>query len=428
MSLAAIVVAFPAHNADPMDRLAGLPLVLRQTLTLAKAGAERVVVLTRAADEARVRAALEDPRVKVPAEVVVASSRLEGVASLRGKIAEPALVASTEVLADPALWSQLARAALGEKLGVALARDNKRLGPMIVAPPFFDAMASMAVDDEHVGDLGEVALRARGALDNSVQRLFVDGRVVPLDAGAKWVAKMEERVGRERAFKELFEACRKPVDGIVATHLNRHVSIWISKRLVGTGVTPNQISVFTFLLAILGAWLVAQGSYLSMVLGAFAMQWNSILDGVDGELARVRFQHSKLGQWVDTICDDASNLLYYLGMTLAVPRAGFPQEIAACGYVAMGCLGLTMAINYAMLIRLGSGDFYALGWTESSAKKPLLRVAERLMKKDMFIFLYFIVSLFGVLPLMLTLAAAGHVVTLFGAISRALSTPKVARA
>ena len=35
----------------------------------------------------------------------------------------------------------------------------------------------------------------------------------------------------------------------------------------------------------------------------------SMLDGCDGELARVRFQQSKLGAWLDTFVDDVLNVL-----------------------------------------------------------------------------------------------------------------------
>jgi CDP-L-myo-inositol myo-inositolphosphotransferase len=46
-----------------------------------------------------------------------------------------------------------------------------------------------------------------------------------------------------------------------------------------------------------------------MVAGFACQQLQSILDGCDGELARVRMQQSKLGAWLDTFVDDVLNVL-----------------------------------------------------------------------------------------------------------------------
>ena len=52
----------------------------------------------------------------------------------------------------------------------------------------------------------------------------------------------------------------------------------------------------------------------AVVAGMALEHMQSILDGCDGELARVRFQQSKLGAWLDTFVDDVLNVL----MTAAV--------------------------------------------------------------------------------------------------------------
>ena len=152
------------------------------------------------------------------------------------------------------------------------------------------------------------------------------------------------------------------------------------------------------------------------------MQANSILDGVDGELARVRFQQSKLGQWLDTIADDVSNALYYVGIGVGALSSKYaPWSTSACA-VAVGALVLTVAQYYAELVRLGSGDFYALG---VGAKKGglgarVVSLLERVLKKDAFLFVYLVLAVFGVLPAALFVAAVGHVIALAGATSTTL--------
>ena len=59
-----------------------------------------------------------------------------------------------------------------------------------------------------------------------------------------------------------------------------------------------------------------------MVAGFACQQLQSILDGCDGELARVRMQQSKLGAWLDTFVDDVLNVLITVAVGIGLWRAG----------------------------------------------------------------------------------------------------------
>ena len=231
-----------------------------------------------------------------------------------------------------------------------------------------------------------------------------------------WLADARTREGRQRAVYELFEACRKPVDGIVSRHLNRHVSIFVSKLLVDTAVSPNAVSLVCFGLGVAAAALVAQPSWAAMVAGASLLQVNSILDGVDGELARVRFQGSKLGEWLDTVSDDVSNALFYAGTAWASRLLPEPAPtLAPFGFGAVILALVTMAFYYTELVRLGRGDAYVL---DTGAAEPrtgawaAINTAVRyVLKKDFFVFSFVIAALLGVLPWVLPVAFFGTVAT-----------------
>ena len=89
-----------------------------------------------------------------------------------------------------------------------------------------------------------------------------------------------------RTEKALFRSLRKPQDGWTARWLNRYVSLTLSRLLVKTDLTPNQVSVGILAIGLYGAYLAAMGSYWSMLAGAFLFQMQSILDGCDGEIDR----------------------------------------------------------------------------------------------------------------------------------------------
>ncbi|CAI1493131.1 1L-myo-inositol-1-phosphate cytidylyltransferase / CDP-L-myo-inositol myo-inositolphosphotransferase [Thermococcus nautili] len=103
----------------------------------------------------------------------------------------------------------------------------------------------------------------------------------------------------KRARKMLvFTAVKGTGDGFISRHLNRKISTRISYLLVEK-VTPNQMTVVTFALGVLSAFL----TLVSLPLAGILYQLSSILDGVDGELARAQLRTSRLGGYVDSILD-----------------------------------------------------------------------------------------------------------------------------
>ncbi|HHH30676.1 MAG TPA: CDP-alcohol phosphatidyltransferase family protein [Polyangiaceae bacterium] len=224
--------------------------------------------------------------------------------------------------------------------------------------------------------------------------------------------------GRRAAVRSLFEACRKPVDGVVSRHLNRHVSLFISRLLVDTRITPNTMTFVTFGVSLVASWLALAGSYASFAVAGVLMQLNSILDGCDGELARVRFQGSKLGQWLDTVGDDLSNVVFWAAVgygARGVPEWG--PWLARAGWLAAAANGMSALLNYAVLARVGSGDFYALVDTKPDARPGGLvgltvTFFSTVLRQDFFLFLVMIVALLGWLAWALPVIALGAVITL----------------
>ncbi|ASA78021.1 bifunctional L-myo-inositol-1-phosphate cytidylyltransferase/CDP-L-myo-inositol myo-inositolphosphotransferase [Thermococcus sp. 5-4] len=87
-------------------------------------------------------------------------------------------------------------------------------------------------------------------------------------------------------------------DGFISRHLNRKVSTEISYLLVEKA-TPNQMTVVTFVLGMISAFL----TLLSLPLAGILYQISSILDGVDGELARAQMMTSRFGGYIDSLLD-----------------------------------------------------------------------------------------------------------------------------
>jgi len=102
-------------------------------------------------------------------------------------------------------------------------------------------------------------------------------------------------------------------DGYISRHINRKMSEPVAYLLAKTKVTPNQITLAAFGIALL--------SFVNFVLGyniiaGLLVQLSSIVDGIDGSLARLKGMTSEFGGFLDSVLDRYADILIVLGLTL----------------------------------------------------------------------------------------------------------------
>ena len=101
-------------------------------------------------------------------------------------------------------------------------------------------------------------------------------------------------------------------DGYVSKYLNRRLSDPLARLLVGTRVTPNQVSWSALGIALLSfvSFIFGQN-----IIGGILAQLSSIVDGVDGSLARLKGMTSTFGGFLDSVLDRYADILIVLGLT-----------------------------------------------------------------------------------------------------------------
>src|SRR5258706_14082871 len=125
-------------------------------------------------------------------------------------------------------------------------------------------------------------------------------------ADGQWQRVLNEQQ-RRLAERKLDSWLVKPTDGIYA-RMNRRISIPISRQIIPFAITPNMVSLFTLGVSFAAGAFLALGGYWNMLTGAILSWLSSVLDGCDGEVARLKLQESAFGCWLETICDN----LYYV--------------------------------------------------------------------------------------------------------------------
>ncbi|MES1164436.1 MAG: CDP-alcohol phosphatidyltransferase family protein [Verrucomicrobiota bacterium] len=144
--------------------------------------------------------------------------------------------------------------------------------------------------------------------------------------------------------------------GLIARHLNKKISFRITRHILcRLPVTPNQVTLGAAVVGLLGCLLITRGTYVSLIAGMALAQLQSILDGCDGELARVRFQQTAIGEWLDTFVDDFLNLAIVASLGVGLWRAGRGWPAVAAAASACGMYLFYNVISYRELIRQGAG-------------------------------------------------------------------------
>jgi phosphatidylglycerophosphate synthase len=183
-------------------------------------------------------------------------------------------------------------------------------------------------------------------------------------------------------------------DGFIS-RFDRSISIPISRRLARTAVTPNQVTAVSIVVGLAGAALLASPSRGLCVAGALLAWFSSILDGCDGELARLKLLSSEAGRRFDLFGDYLVNVAVLGGVVWHV-HATRPD-------VPLLLLGLLLASGWALS---GASAWWFFLRRPGQVPEGLMRTFQRLASRD-FIYLILALAIAGRLEWFLYAAAVG---------------------
>jgi phosphatidylglycerophosphate synthase len=193
---------------------------------------------------------------------------------------------------------------------------------MPLCEPLLDAAAARALAVTPEGAFAGAALAADPAAiaellaapDDAARAWMQRADVVRAEHGAIARHAAGTALERRAAGRYLEQIIHKSQDGPVTRWLYRPVSLPLTRLLLRTPVTPNQVSVLVALLGGLGIWFVAHASYEAVVIGSAIVVVAAYLDGCDGEIARLKLQVSRVGAWLDTIIDELTTVAYMVAL------------------------------------------------------------------------------------------------------------------
>jgi phosphatidylglycerophosphate synthase len=365
------------REGDPV--VLGLGLTRRAVLAAGRSGYGHVFLLASNGVTA--------PWMPVVADWRNLAARSPSFETARVVIAPAAILAETD-------WLQRLAATRIEAAAWAAARNRIVVLPSGLGPDLVDLL-------EGAEDLSAVEGRLASHL-GPAERIAVDINPLVIETPA------DVPVAERRLMRSLV----KDTDGFMARHVERPISLMISRRLAGTAVTPNQMSLISIAVGLCGAPFFLSARPLLQTVGALLFLAHSILDGCDGELARLKFQQSRWGGildfWGDNVVHVAIFACMGVGWSLA-ERALWPLWLGAAA--VLGTLG-SAGFVYWRLMRVKDGGDTLFTSVSDAPERPLTRLLDSASRRD-FIYLVILLALFGRSSWFVALAGIGAPVYFF---------------
>jgi CDP-L-myo-inositol myo-inositolphosphotransferase len=327
-------------SSKPLLSFLGLPIIERTIRTAMEAGIDDFLVVTGYKHEI-LQIFLKDLSEKTNVRINViynpeweTKSNGYSVLQSRGEIQEQFLL----LMADHLFDSEIARELISQDndSDVILATDSNTNNPLVD----FEDVTKVKVENGRIISIGkgldtydsfdtgiflcntelfkaleECNQNDKTNLSDAIQYLADKGRVSTHDISGKFWADIDDKDAYKKASKAIINNLNKPNDGFIAKRINRPISIRISKILLNVNITPNQISLFAFGIACIASILFATGLLPALIAGGILAQLASIIDGCDGEIARLKFQKSEYGGWFDAVLDRYADAFLLFGLT-----------------------------------------------------------------------------------------------------------------
>ena len=206
--------------------------------------------------------------------------------------------------------------------------------------------------------------------------LMAEGERTSLVLPGKLAMVVNDRKSFLRSRNLLLQTARKPQDGIVARLINRRISLFLTKYFLYLNVHPIVQSIFTLAIGLLSAVFVGFGRQL-LVPGGILFELASIIDGCDGENARLTFRKTRIGGALDIAGDAVTFVSFFVALPVGLYRTYGDRLWLGLGIftlLSMVAFYLQL-INYARKTGIGYNIVAVVKEVEASKNLPQFQTA-----------------------------------------------------
>ncbi|OAV70583.1 CDP-diacylglycerol--glycerol-3-phosphate 3-phosphatidyltransferase [Bacteroidales bacterium Barb4] len=150
-----------------------------------------------------------------------------------------------------------------------------------------------------------------------------------------------------------YEASLKSIEteNVIDKLFYRRIGFVLARQLMGTGVTPNMITVVSIFVGVAAGILFYPDNLGYNLCGILCLVIANILDCADGQLARLAGIKSEIGRILDGVAGDIWFLAIYLGLA-------FRLHDMYAGYDLCLFIGIALLSGFSHLFQANITDYY----------------------------------------------------------------------
>ncbi|MCH7483559.1 MAG: HAD hydrolase-like protein, partial [Chloroflexi bacterium] len=216
------------------------------------------------------------------------------------------------------------------------------------------------------------------SVSGAIRCLAARGKVKVVDVQDHDWVDVDTPQDLRNAERLLFQNLSKPEDGFVSRNINRRISTAIFTPLLlklSRRMTANLVS----LLALVVSFVASLTFFFGLpIVGGIVIQLASILDGSDGEVARLKKLQSPFGNFFDAVLDRYSDgfilfgMFYYMLTASAISNLLGPSSTTLVVGASMLALLGTLMVSYTSAKSVANfGYRYGGQWTAAGRGRDL---------------------------------------------------------
>ncbi len=142
--------------------------------------------------------------------------------------------------------------------------------------------------------------------------------------------------------------------------LSRWVRTWYGRSLkpfllllASFGITPTMLTISSLLLILVSSFVLSQNH---LIMGAIFLLLGGLLDGIDGELARVTNHATKFGAFLDSLCDHSGDFALSLGLLWLYLNKRASTEVVLIFVALFGSMFGSLVRSRASMVGIETKD------------------------------------------------------------------------
>ena len=156
----------------------------------------------------------------------------------------------------------------------------------------------------------------------------------------------------KRSYEEINKASLKKFESAINILITKRFATPLLRIMLKTNLTPNQITVLGLIFNLVSAVLFAFGNYTLALIGCALFYLGFLMDAVDGRVAREKKLFSRIGSWLDEVCDRIRETANFIGVTIGLyvitqdPMVLIWGMLAGLNFLMFHFIGRVNAIEY----------------------------------------------------------------------------------